>query len=169
MSFQIWGPCTRREKEYLWVWRCKLSFCLVRYWWQSELRTKRDERGEGKSFCMWRKTKQHLLAKSIKRFLFINFLIMVLVKGHFRNTFLTIFLLFGYSFRNFLDTSQPWRDRRRSYQTPTKQRRGRFFLLRKRYTICHQSRTKKKQKQEQTAQPRENYEDAMGKKQSQEH
>ena len=48
MSFQIWGPCTRREKEYLWVWRCKLSFCLVRYWWQSELRTKRDERGEGK-------------------------------------------------------------------------------------------------------------------------
>ena len=139
MSFQIWGPSTRREKEYLWdVWKCKLSFRLgrvvqswvkitqssceiwiqiwklkkhfsliffvyklmigssknnrenyprkcfwtpeketrvkfnpglsanrpsnnwaqVRYWWQSELRTKRDERGEGKSFRMWRKTKQ---------------------------------------------------------------------------------------------------------------
>ena len=43
MSFQIWGPCTRREKV-----SCKLSFCLVRYWWQSELRTKRDEREEGK-------------------------------------------------------------------------------------------------------------------------
>ena len=43
MSFQIWGPCTRREKV-----SCKLSFCLVRYWWQSALRTQRDERGEGK-------------------------------------------------------------------------------------------------------------------------
>ena len=87
----------------------------------------------------------------------------ILVETQPRNTFLKIFLLFGYSFRNFLDASQPYKGRRRSFRTLTKQRRRRFFLLLKHCHTCLQRTAKKKQKQEQMDQSQEKQKSYHGK------